>query len=201
MKLWSAFYPYTLVYCPNLPVPLIDEHLRLACIEFCEQSRVWRRWLDPVATVAGQKVYDLNLDPNQELVQLEVATLAAKPLILTTAEQLNDDGEIAGRLPAVFMVDRTQFSLTQNPYALLPILTQVTLKPSLAATGIADDVFMTYAPAIAKGAIASLLMIPGDSANPMLSTQCRQEFLTAISMAGFDRVRAFVRAPLRVQSI
>lgn len=200
MKLWAAFYPYILVYLPGMAKPVIDEHLRLACIEFCERSQVWRQWLGPVSTVASQKVYSLPLVTNQELVQLEAATLSGSKLILTTLDELDSVGEIRTHTPAIYMVDRTQFSLTQIPTAAgLPILAQVTLKPSLAATDAPDQLFATYAPVIAKGAIASAMLIPGDTFNPSMSAVCRADFLAAANAAAFDRDRMFSRARLRTQ--
>lgn len=200
MAIWSAFYPYTSIYVRGLPNPVIDEHLRLACIDFCTRAMVDRQTLTSVPTVAAQKLYSFPLTLEQNLVQLVSATLAGEDLPLTSPDQLGDDGEAPSGEPAIFAVNRKQFWLTQLPTtAGVAVVCSVTLTPSLTATGVTDAVFDTHAQAISKGALASLLLLPGDTANPGLSDRMSGQFEQAITDAAFSPDRAFNRATLRVQ--
>ena len=202
MALWSAFYPYTNIYVRGLPNPVIDEHLRLACIDFCTRAMVDRQTLTSVPTVAAQKLYSFPITVEQNLVQLVSATLAGEDLPLTSPEELGADGQAPNGQPAIFATNRKQFWLTHLPaQAGVPVVCSVTLAPNLTATGVTDAVFDIHAQAISHGALATLLLLPGDTANPGLSDRISGKFEQAITDAAFSPNRAFNRAVLRVKSI
>lgn len=202
MATWSAFYPYTSIYTTGLPNPVIDHHIRLACIDFCTRAMVWRQTLDDVPTVSGQRTYDFPFDTRQELVQLVSASLNGEDLDLVGLDAIDAKGFTDCRTQALYAVDRLQFALTELPAASgLTIKVKVTLKPSLTATGVSDDVFATYAQAISKGALATLMLLPGETSSPGLSDRMSGQFEQAITDAAFSPDRSFTRAPLRVRMI
>ena len=202
MATWSSFYPYTAIYTAGLPNPVIDEHIRMACIDFCTRAMVDRQTLTSVPTVAAQKLYSFPITAEQNLVQLVSATLAGVDLPLTSPEELGADGQTPHGEPAIFATNRKQFWLTQLPtQAGVPVVCSVTLTPSLTATGVTDAIFDIHAQAISQGALASLLLLPGDTANPGLSDRMSGKFEQAITDAAFSPNRAFNRAVLRVKPI
>ena len=202
MATWSAFYPYTNIYVRGLPNPVIDEHLRQACIDFCTRAMVDRQTLVSVPTVTAQKLYSFPIADEQNLVQLVSATLANENLPLTSPEELSADGQAPNGKPAIFAINRKQFWLTQLPaQAGVPVVCSVMLAPSLTAEGVTDAVFDIHAQAISKGALASLLLLPGDAANSNLSDRMSGKFEQAITDAAFSPNRAFNRAVLRVKPI
>lgn len=59
MKL-DDLYPLVLPFVPELPLPTVDQHIKLAAQEFYRRSHAWRETLDPITLVADQTEYDLD---------------------------------------------------------------------------------------------------------------------------------------------
>ena len=38
----DTFFTKVLPLCPGVPEPVAIEHIRVACIEFCEETKLWR---------------------------------------------------------------------------------------------------------------------------------------------------------------
>lgn len=202
MKSWSAFYPYILIYLPGCPYPVVDQALLLASMEYFDKSLAWREWLDPVQTLTGINEYDFEIDTRQqEIVQLCAATTDDKDLPLVLPGELPPDGQAGYCKPGIFTRDRQTFWLTQTPMAAGAVIkTEVTLKPSLIATGIADELFAHHAQAIAFGAAGQVMTIPGEPfTNAVLSLDFRGRFRQSIQDAGLDAVRNHSRFRLQVK--
>lgn len=202
MKPWSAFYPYILIYLPGCPYPVVDQALLLASMEFFDKSLAWKGWLDPVQTLAGVNEYDFDIDTGQqEIVQLCAATTDGDDLPLALPGELPADWRTGYDKPGIFTRDRLTFWLTETPVAAGQFVkTEVTLKPSLTATGIPDELFAHHAQAIAFGAAGQVMTIPGEPfTNPVLSVDFRAKFRQAITDAGLDMVRSHSRFQLRVK--
>jgi len=200
MKLWSDFYPYITVYLPGCAYPVIDEQLRQSAIDFCERTGVWREWLDPVKTVASTKQYDFDILPTQEIVQVVQATLDGEPLSIVSSDDLKADWQSnEPSRQGLTTYDRRSFYLLQTPSAAgLDIVTNVSIKPSLTATGISDELFAHYARPIAFGAASELMLIPGQTfANPSLSENFRERFNAAVARTAIDKFRADGRTARR----
>lgn len=59
MKL-DDLYPLVLPFVPELPLPTVDQHIKLAAQEFYRRSHAWRETLDPITLVADQSDYDVD---------------------------------------------------------------------------------------------------------------------------------------------
>lgn len=202
MKLWSAFYPYILIYLPGCPYPVVDQALLLASMEYFDKSLAWKEWLDPVQTVAGVNEYDFEIDTRQqEIVQLCAATTDGDDLPLALSGELPADWQTRYDTAGIFTRNRLSFLLTETPVAAGQFIkTEVTLKPALTATGIPDELFAHHAQAIAFGAAGQVMTIPGEPfTNPALSMDFRAKFRQAITDAGLDMVRSHSRFQLRTK--
>ena len=81
MQAWSAFYPFIEHLVPGCPLPLIDQSLRRAAIDFCERSNVWQETLPPLAVTANVSTYVLDTPVNAEVVRvMKVAPEDRAPL-------------------------------------------------------------------------------------------------------------------------
>lgn len=201
MKPWPAFYPYILIYLPGCPYPATDQALLLASMEFFDKSLAWREWLDPVTTSAGINEYDFEIGTGQEVVQLCAATKNDDDLPLVLPGTLAPDRQTQYCKPGIFTRNRRSFFLTESPVAAgASIKTEVSLKPSLLATGIPDELFAHYAQAIAFGAAGQVMTIPGQPfTNPVLAMDFRSRFYQGIKDAGMDAFLNFSRFRLRTK--
>jgi hypothetical protein len=202
MKPWSAFYPYILIYLPGCAYPVVDQALLLASMEYYDKSLAWREWLDPVQTLAGVNEYDFEINTSQqEIVQLCAATIDGEDLPLALPGELPSDWQTRYDEAGIFTRNRRTFWLTQSPVAAgAMVKTEVTLKPSLTATGIPDELFAHHAQAIAFGAAGQVMTIAGESfTNLVLSVDFKDKFRQAIQDAGLAMVRSHSRFRLRVK--
>ncbi|MDB5885020.1 MAG: hypothetical protein JWR74_1191 [Polaromonas sp.] len=202
MKPWTDFYPYILIYLPGCPYPVVDQALLLASMEYFDKSLAWKEWLDPVQTLAGVNEYDFEITPSQqEIVQLCAATTDGDDLPLALPDELPSDWQTGYGKPGIFTRDRRSFWLTETPVAAGQFIkTEVTLKPSLTATGIPDELFAHHAQAIAFGAAGQVMTIAGEPfTNAGLSLYFRGQFYQGIQDAGLAMVRSHSRFQLRTK--
>jgi hypothetical protein len=158
MKAWSNFLKDVLVHVPGCPEPVAEHALLRAAQEFFETTRVWKLWLDDILTVATITEYEMSLEPKSELVRLERATLAGRPIRVRSEDELPDDWRTytGGILDGVHTSDRKNLVLLPAQLTGLALKVEVSLKPSNAATGVEDRIFDLYVRQIAAGAVAEL---------------------------------------------
>lgn len=162
MATWDAWFPDVLVHAPAAPDPLVRQALCRAARDFLRRTRVWMVWLDPVPTVAGARVaYEFVLPAESQIVRVEQASINGRPLDVQSYRLRQadwtryDDGE-----PAVVTRDLAEFILSGTAAAGDEVQVQVSLMPTLAATGIPDDLADRYLEPIARGALSVLLATP-----------------------------------------
>jgi hypothetical protein len=200
MKAWSNWFTDLLPQLPGCPDPQIEHELLRASQEFFARSRAWQVIQAPVAITANQTTLDIApSDSGQEMVRVEGAWLDGTRLKVYGV----------GDMDAAFTDDwqthtgstATLVQITPGTVLLYPIPVaasstglklRLSVKPSEAATGIPDDMFVKYRDALASGAKARLMLQAGKKwSHPDLGTINAAVFDAAINTAAIAAARSF----------
>jgi hypothetical protein len=151
MRPWRDFFPEVLPFvASDIPDPMLERQLLRSAQKFCETTRAWKVTLDPIITIADEKVYDIELPSLTELVRLEdESKLDGQHLTVWRAGA--DD-----RKRFISTKDRKTVELSFSPSNDQEIVLGTTLKPSIDAFGIEDELFDQYSDVIADGAVANI---------------------------------------------
>jgi hypothetical protein len=183
----SLFDSFVVPYAQKAPIPLVRKFVRLAAIEFCERTRCWRE----IVTVNVDAQNAAIVAPSHAAIhEIEEATFDGRPLqptqfTDTTLLERQEDGHpryITQTHPnAVALIPFEAGSLTLSLF--LKPRSETQMKTDIMSGQTVDrlDVvpefmFSQYAQKIADGALARLLMVPGQPfSNP--SEGMRRELL------------------------
>lgn len=178
MKTWDQFLRDVLPDVPGCPEPVAEHAILRAAQEFCQHTRAWNVWLDPVTTIGAVSSYDLNLEPRSELVRLESATLAGIGIKVSRVQDMPIDWRTnaTGMGTCIFTVDSRTVQLLPIKAAGLSLVIQASLKPANDSEGLDDALYAQYVETIAMGAKARLMAHalksygnPGESATQRAS--------------------------------
>lgn len=161
---WDDFSPYVLPYAPGCPDATLEHHARLAAIEFCRHTNVWRSDLAGIDGDGVATLFTLPLPTDAEVSKLLSVAITAtgySPIDATIrtadvgAQMVRD-----GTSETIAYTDDLR-TLTVWPAQAIgkTITATVSLKPSITATTFPDALFAHYAQDIAAGALASILAI------------------------------------------
>lgn len=184
MKTWDQFFRDVLPDVPGCPEPVAEHAILRAAQEFFQTTRAWNVWLDDVTTLGVVTAYDLNLEPNSELVRMEAATLDGVEIALARIQGMPANWRTTSPSvrTCVFTSDSKTVQLLPVKAAGMKLAIQASLKPSNNAPGINDDLFDLYVENIAMGAKARLMMQPGkDYSNPKGATDSYALFMDGIN--------------------
>lgn len=162
MASWDYWFPDVLVHAHAAPEPLVRQVLCRSAREFCRRTHAWMEWLDPSVTRSGDATeYDFDLPSQSELLRIERATLNGQPFQVQSFRECRSDWT---RPPSG---DRSLVSRDLSTYTLTgasapgdQIQVQVSLLPSVRATGMPDDLAARHMEAIGAGALKHLLLMP-----------------------------------------
>ena len=149
MQAWGALFPDLLPQIPpGRAEPLLERQLLRVTQELCQDTRLWRVMLDPVLTAAGEVQYEIEFPGANELVRLEGATLDGSEVPLWR------HGDGVGLF--IKTLDTKTVELSRAPSAGQSLVLDVSIKPSLRATGVDDWIFDQHGETIVMGAVARL---------------------------------------------
>jgi len=195
---------------PNLAAdpsdPVTEHAIKRAVIQFCEQSWVWKHLPDPIDVVAGEPYYDIEVPSGADVMAVIDAAYTRRPLANRTLDYLNSElptWRTETGTPAHFtQVDTEQVILAPVPEAALTggLVMTLALAPSQASTGFPKWIFNQYLYAIADGALAKLMTMPGKPWTDVPNGLDRRvQFDAAVAGARVAAVNALSRAPIRVK--
>lgn len=161
---YTQWQPFVQVYVPDCPQALIVEAVRQSCIEFCQESRFWRKELDAFYTVATDAEYELTPPTDSAIADILVIKVNKEPVEPKTQDDLeaiySEWREQNGKPKYFFMRDKTNIVLVPIPDAAYPVRLLVALKPTQTAQGVDLIIFEEHKEAIKFGALAYLMMMP-----------------------------------------
>lgn len=194
------FLPYVLPRAKGCPPLLATQMLRLALIELCKRSLVWREYQTAVQTVADQTAYSYGVPTGatgQQVVKLLGLQLAGVDVSVVEADKgkaLDDAGSVCVYAYGTL----SGFQLRPAQAADLDVVTYSAVAPSLTATTIPDS-FGRYVEGIAFGALKRLREMPDmefSSAAGLAGASERWE--DCIAEATADALHGFARTSPRV---
>lgn len=202
---FTNWLPDVLPEAPNCPRVTAINAIRQAVITFCQHSRFWRHDMDPMTTVAGVRLYELDTPVQTRVVAVRALQLDSQPLTEFNVDAL--DKEDAGwrsrqGLPARYSFqDPMTVLLDTIPLAAGVLSATLALKPEQSAAGCDDILYEEYRDAIAAGALARLLMMPGKPwTDPNVASLKQTVFMSHADAAKVRADQAFAsRARRRVR--
>ena len=204
MREWDDFLPAVVGHVPGCPAFVIRDKLRLAAIDLCERSRIWKA--EHVAlgnTVSGVRIHWVTTNPEDAgLTHLHAVWIGGKEVNILLPGGADDaaPGETADDV-MVELAGRASLILSPAPAAGgQAIVATVSSAPTEIARGVTDAVYRAHHEAIERRAVAELMAEPGKLwTNPALA---------GAHMARYDELQREAaelsgpvrRRPLRVRS-
>lgn len=190
--------------CPQMVQTL---HLRQAAIEFCERTRCWRH-VASQRLVANDAV--LVTPPYATIHAIETAEIDGTPLVPIAYSDIGANDLLIEGSPA-YVTQVQDDRLTVVPFAEGTLTLSLFLKPRQGRAFVSDGLtaedsldriptflYRQYAHVLAKGALASLLLLPDcEWTDPALAAQNRAEFLDRCAAGTVQSLKGRQRAPLR----
>ena len=195
---WSEFNPYVAPYVIGCPDPLIEQHARLAAIEFCRRTSCWQRTLDPVTTDGVSNLVGLEEDANTQIIKIKAVSVDSRDHPVTDSS--NGLKLVRSGSTQNYCFTQDNKTLHVSPLQVSGIAVQVdaVLAPSRTAVTLDDVIGADYLHDIALGAIASLMRTPKQSwtdysAASLYSTQ----FTSRIATVAAKVARGFMAQKMR----
>lgn len=200
MAALTALRPKVQPHVPGCPLPMIDDAILDAVIDFCNRSRAYRFTPAEITVVASTANYTVSdLPSNTEIAWLLAAEYDDQPI------DTPDTGSIPqswateeGEVTAAVVHSVTQIGLRKVPDEASTLNVRLALRPTLSATTFPDEFNTLFREQIAAGALARLYAMPK---NPWTATElvedCRNQFDQAILDASYRADRGSAAAPAR----
>ena len=203
---YTQWQPFIQVYVPDCPMALIVEAVRQACIEFCQNSRYWRKELDAFYTVATDSEYELITPTDSTIADVLLIKVNKEVLEPKTQDDLeviyNEWRDQSGE-PKYFFLKNTNTSiLVPKPIGVYPVRVLVALKPTQSAQGVDEIIYEEYKDAIKHGALAYLMLMAEKTwSNPNMSAFYQSQFESSIQESKMRAEKGYaLRKTFRVKA-
>lgn len=195
----SDLRPKVMVNAPGCPLPLVDDAILDAVIDFCNRSRAYRYTPAQITVVAGTADYTPTIPAGTVIASLISAELDDEPI----------DIALPGNIPASWATEqgsptaavrpsKTQVGLRKVPDVAGTLDVVLALRPALTGTSYPDELHDLYREQIAAGALARLYVMPNKPwSAPDLVNDARANFDAGISAAEYQADRGSANAPAR----
>ena len=201
---YTAFLPEVLPYAVGVPEPTALNAIRNATTEFLRGSHFLQLEIDPISVVANINEYDLDVDTGYEVVSIRALYFNNKrlqPLSELDLRRRYTDWRTTKGTPKGFFM-RTDRTIALFPYPDAPgkLTGTVAVCTNIRSTGVDSVVVDQHLEDIAAGALARLLMIPGEPYfQPEMAMLQRKRFDSAIARVRARKNESLVNAPLSVR--
>jgi hypothetical protein len=204
MAAWTSLYPMILPDTPGCPELILDQHIRQAAIRFLFDSGAYIVTAQNVAFSAGQSTYSFVPPADVQVNSVLEAKVdgAVYPLDMGVNSLAWDSSST--QTPTVFIPgdDGSSYRLWPTPTVSGTLTFRYTATPTETSTTIPDIVVLRWAAAIAKGAKATLLALPGKAfTNERLAAKYDADFRADVNRAKIARQRGFQGQPLQAQYV
>ncbi|MEY9435581.1 phage adaptor protein [Bradyrhizobium elkanii] len=200
---FDAFYPHVMPSAPGCPEPTVINALRQAAQRFCETTRAWR--CNDTFDVTMDTCAFVCVPDGAELFEIEAVTFDGRPIDPISVAELDrlmprwrDQTEAAQ--------PRYYTQLDFDTIRLAPagegtVQVWAFLKPSEDADQLPDFLGAKFARAIASGALADILLLPGQPFfNPDLASVHAARFQSVLDRNFNLNLRGQQRAPTRTRA-
>lgn len=204
MSSLDSFLPEVRPWAPGVPDQVAYKHLRLAAIEFCERTRLWR--FEDDYDITAEDCEAISTPGGSVLHDIEVVLFENRELLPKATRDLDRDmpgwrtGDLGTGLPSYF----TQ--IEQNTIKLVPsaaghLYLCLRLKPSQDATDLPDFLAAEYRECLGWGALGRILTVPGQSySNPELASFYMARFSAKLDQLANKGTTGQQNAPKRTRA-
>lgn len=198
----DTFLGHVRPWAPGVPDPTAYKNIRLAAIEFCERTRLWK-FEDEFDVTAAAPTSDITTPTGSILHDIEVVLFNGQELLPKAARDLDRlergwrTNELGSGLPKYFtQID--QATLRVVPVMDGTVYLCARLKPAQDADELPDFLANEYREVIAWGALGRILTIPGQSySNPDLGTYYASRFGEKVDRLSTKGTTGQMNAPKR----
>jgi hypothetical protein len=192
MKEVSDLLPRVMEVAPQCPEPTAVRHLLDAAIEFCRRTRIWRDCDEipidamhfdvPIAVADDAQIFEISH------ISVKDGDGVVRDLKPVTMDWL-DKNVVAWRdkqgVPEyVTQVEPDTLRVVPAPEDAYTLRAELILVPASDAEQLPDVLVDAYGQVIADGALARILALPSDFANPALAAAHGQAFESALGRWG-----------------
>ncbi len=199
----SVFLPKVRQYAPGAAEPAAYDAIREAVIEFCDRTRLWRDKITETTAAFGP----ITLTPaaGAAIADIDLVRVEGRQLERVSSQYLDDrygawrDTTFTGT-PS-FVTQLAEDEITIVPWAACDVDVYVRYRPTNTTETIPDFIADGYASTIQAGALARLLMIPGQPfTNPDLAMAFAQRFQADLDQFAARPISGQQRAPVRTKA-
>lgn len=200
MSAFTALHSEIIPHVPGCPIPIVNDAILKAIIDFCNRSKAYRFSPAAITTVSGTPDYDVDDLPSGTAISwLLSAELDGSPLDLPASGSIPQSWSTeTGSSSAAVVVGEVSIGLRKIPDESRSLSVRLALRPSMTATTFPDEFNNLYQERLAAGALARLYAQPNQKwSNPLLVSDCRDRFESCIADAEFRADRGSSNAPSR----
>ncbi len=199
MKL-TDLLPYILPKAKGCAEIVALFNARLAIIELCQKSLIWREYQDAQLTYASTTAYEFDVGADQQacmLLELTLDGIDVEVVDPGTGKARDRQNYLSNYAYGTF----TGFELRPAQEAGLSVVTYCALAPSITAETV-PDALSQYAEAIATGALYRLMKAKDKYySDPNGAMLALSEWNEAIADAKADALTGFARATTRTSKV
>lgn len=213
MKDISTFYPLIEPYVIGCPVPLMNQAVLRSAIEFCRRTNAVQE-IGTQDITADTTEYDIDVPTSSQLTCIVGVWVGGKKIDPVATDSVESGTAMRGnigqdevppgnstcyyqRLPSdsvIYLWPSPTDTITDG------LAIKAAFEPTQAATSLADVLWTYHADAIAYGALAYLMSLPGQSfSNPTSAVDFRTRFITSAEKAKSAARTGLVRNSLFVR--
>ncbi|NSX14950.1 hypothetical protein HTY52_12780 [Cupriavidus taiwanensis] len=192
---------------PGVSEALATNAIRNTIIEFCRGSWCWRYFMDPLPVLAGLSACELDPPPGAEVTQVLVAKVDGKEILPkseTDLTALMPRWQTETGTPKYYLTDDPmQIILAPVPDTKIMggLVVTVALQPTRGSTGFPTWIWSRYFDALASGAKARLMAMPGKPwTNLQQAVLYRAQFELTVAAAKVESQNSLSRGPMRTAS-
>lgn len=195
----DALYPFVLPEVIGCPEPLLAQQIMLTAHSFCTETGVWDEVQDPILTSAGIADYEIDAPASAEMLRVRSVWLDGREL---SPKQMRTPLVANFGTPSSYhaALARGQITLDAKPQAKQSLVVRAVYAPKLTGQALPDFLLLRYVLAIASGAKARLMLMPGQAwSNPALAQFHAAQYQGAVIDARIDMERDNLTGSLRVK--
>lgn len=214
-KTLDQFFPWVLPSAPGCSDLLAQQAIRSACVDFCNRTDLVQRVMAADATI---NVQDYVVSPPADMILSRVLSVSYQGCVLTVvpADAVNSDIVLRGATIGTavplkgapswyFQKTPTDSGFSVYPIPAVTLVGGLTVKasfsPSNAAATVEDVLFDDYASDIAAGALAALMLMPGQTFSSQKGQGYAVMFERAVQRGRHQKLTGAVTSGLRVMPV
>lgn len=194
----SEFIPHIAPDVPGCPEPMIEDRVRLACIQFCEGSEYLRERFT-VATIPGADSVAL-APATGAVVKVDAVAIDGEDLDKSRRSDFPTDTN-SGQPAKYYLEEGGTLRLHPVPDVAYTLTIEAAVAPDEDAATVPDILYKKHRHAIAAGAKAMLMAMKKQPWTDYEAAAVNaQAFAGAISKARSSKAKGGVGAPLRTRA-